>query len=767
MKTGIWAGVAAVAAAVAAANAGGADLSQEPASFTVARSDIQNQYPVLSWTLPAGVTNTVVYRAYGEGGPWSEIAETDALAATYTDETAPVGVPCWYKIAFAETVEEVRTVGNMCAATVSHQRCQLLERDWSDMTKVKDGVTVIWNSNGKIYNNGDNRSGSYVTRETVEESVHDAFDGDTVTHPNVAKGTVSGRTAVGVDMGEECFIAFARCYPRTSNATMQGNFNGITIYGSNDSASWYSSSAPAVTEAVKLDTKRWYEVASTNMAPFRYVYAHNPSKPSWCLAVCELQFYGWPASAAEGYPVGAVDLAAVQDGTSVALSWKDNGYGTTFNVERSTDGGETWTAVASGLSATVYEDADVALDGTDYLYRIASVSGEAVSYSATVRCVPYVHGDGEGLHRSALFPFIMTGASEMAEYVSTGAVSIAAATLDEERPIIDGVEGSHTNVYVTWTGRLVVPFAGTYVFRAVADGMVSVWIDDANVTRYSVESGLSELTGDAITLSAGEHDIRVAYWQGASSSGCELFWGGAVAEEPIPVSQLKPVAPNALPDGWEGARIFTGSAADCYPSDIRVNDDGSFDFAFTGTDINYNNPSKYPVRGHSFLWRPVRGDFVMTARLNMRESSWLGGEKAGLMVAANLTSTSPFEAFLLRGNKSLGLRARRASLSEPVTIGGVKAWGVGYTSKTIYIRLRRKGSKFTYSYRASKSAQWTDIYEYDDTTGYYGDTVYAGPVATCVSTGWTSTSTYRTARYAWRFSETDVRPTAGTAFLLR
>ena len=87
-------------------SASAANLTQEPASFAVARSDLRNQYAVLSWKLPADVTNTVIYRAYGEGGPWTEIAETNDLATTYTDETAPLGVPCWYKIAFAARDEE-------------------------------------------------------------------------------------------------------------------------------------------------------------------------------------------------------------------------------------------------------------------------------------------------------------------------------------------------------------------------------------------------------------------------------------------------------------------------------------------------------------------------------------------------------------------------------------------------------------------------------------------------------------------------------------
>ena len=745
-------------------SASAANLSQEPGSFTVARSDLTNQYAVLSWTLPADITNTVVYRAYGEGGPWTEIAETNNLATTWTDETAPLGVPCWYKIAFAETVEEVRTVGSKCAATVSHRRSQLLERDWSDMTHVKDGVTIIWNSGTKTYNNGDG-----VTRATAAESVMDAFDNNLKSHPNVAAPS-SGRHSIGVDLGSPCGIGFVRCYRRSGNASNQYylNVNGMTIYGSNNDSSWYAKTEPTVTEPVVVSTTlEWYETTSTNFAPYRYVYACNPNR-SWSLTVTELQFYGWPATATDGYAIGAVDLTAWWDGgSSVALSWKDNGYGTSFNVERSMDGGTTWTAIASGLSSTSYTDDDISLDGVERLYRIVSVNGNEVSYSATARCVPYVRGDGVGLHRSAFFPFIATDVSEMTEYVSTGAVHVADATLAEERAMIDGVEGSHTNVYVSWTGKLIVPFAGSYKFTAEAKGMVSVWVDDSNVTRYSAASGYSELTSAATTLAAGEHNIRVAYWQGAADHGFTLYWDGAVAKEAIPVSQLKPVVPNVFPEPWEGVRSFSSSDTVFFPSDARVNDDGSFDLAFTGADINYTDGR---TRGYNFLWRSFSGDFKMTVKMKMNASSWKAGEKAGLMVAANLSSTSPFEAFFLRGNKSLGSRARRSGLSEPKSLDGKSSWSTSYTSSTIYMRLERIGSVFTYSYRAAKTDPWTAIYRYDDSTnGFYGDTVYLGPVATCVNVGassWEGDS-YRVARYAWRFSEIDIHSIFGLSVILK
>ena len=482
----------------------------------------------------------------------------------------------------------------------------------------------------------------------------------------------------------------------------------------------------------------------------------------------ELQFYGWPETATDGYAIGAVDVAAVQDGASVALSWKDNGYGTSFNVERSTDGGTTWAALASGLSATSYTDADVALDGTEYRYRIASVSGGALSYSATVRCVPYVHGDGEGLHRSAFFPFISTAATEMAEYVSTGAVHIAAATLAEARPMIEGVEGSHTNVYVTWTGKLIVPFAGSYKFTAAAKGMVSVYVDGSSVCCYAAGSGMREITSAAKSLSAGEHDIRVLYWQGAADSGCTLYWDGAVVKEEIPLSQLKPVVPNVLPEPWEGGRPFMSSTSECCPGDLRVNGDGTFDLAFAGAD------NRTETCANEFMWRTYKGDFVMTTKLYYLPSSKTSGEKAGLMVRAGLAMSDPFESFLFRSNSyDIGLRSRRSvggGVTEPKTVaalGSKSCWGINIGSKTIYMRLTREGSKFTCLYRTSKTDPWTTAYEYTDTNGLYGDTVYVGPVAANVTVNNWVASDYRHSRYAWRFSEIDIHSPRGTNVIIR
>ena len=571
--------VAPRACSIAELEFGAEGPSAEPTAFTVARDDLTNQYAVLSWTHSANVPGTVVYRSYGEAGPWTEVADL-AGVSTWKDTTAPLGVPCYYKVAAAVGTGGSRIVGEMSAASVSHRRCQLLERDWSDMTKLKDGVTVIWSTTGtKRWG-----CGTVGTPTTDEGAAKCAFDGDEGSFPNMGVMPSNARLAVGVDLGEACCIGFIRTMPRNHSQGIT-NFKGLVFYGSNNGEAWAGTSEPALTEPTTSGVHVWNELSTTNTTPYRYVYASNPSVSTWNNMVAEIQFYGWPATALDGYPVGATELTAVQVGAAVALNWNANGAASIFTVERKAGEGD-WLTLASGLAATAYVDATVACDGTAYAYRVVTVKGEAMASSKTTAIIPYEHGGGNGLHAVYRFPYVSTNVGESVVATATNAVAIAAATAEEERALIDGVEGSHTNVFVTWTGKLIVPFDGAYRFYAAADDAVSVYIDDDNVLcNPSVVVRDGEIRSAAVTLTAGEHDILVQYWQGEGASGCTLFWDGAVMKEPIPASQLVPVPPGTLPEPWEGARTFTRDASSLFPGNVRVNPDGSFDFSFCGEDL--------------------------------------------------------------------------------------------------------------------------------------------------------------------------------------
>ena len=243
--------------------------------------------------------------------------------------------------------------------------------------------------------------------------------------------------------------------------------------------------------------------------------------------------------------------------------------------------------------------------------------------------------------------------------------------------------------------------------------------------------------------------------------------------ELIPATQLKAIVPNALPAEWEGARLFAAEET-CYPGDVRVNGDGTFDLAFAGAD---NSKTTYGDNGYVFLWRTFKGDFTATMKMTLPLGK-KSGEKGGLMLRSALDAKAPFEAFSLRGNNyDLGLRCRRAvggGIKEPKTVGGSSTWDLKCTGGTVYMRLKRKDGTFTFSYRKSASDAWTEIYTFADTDGIYGETVYLGPTASNVAinrndpanANWAG-NTYRQARYAWRVEEFKVRPAMGLQLIVR
>lgn len=93
-------------------------------------------------------------------------------------------------------------------------------------------------------------------------------------------------------------------------------------------------------------------------------------------------------------PAAATGLTATQTAAgqlSVTLTWTDVATNETgYNVEKSTDGGTTWTAVGTTLlaNATTAVDTDV-VRGTTYLYRVSAINaaGKTASNTATITLV--------------------------------------------------------------------------------------------------------------------------------------------------------------------------------------------------------------------------------------------------------------------------------------------------------------------------------------------------------------------------------------------
>ncbi len=137
-------------------------------------------------------------------------------------------------------------------------------------------------------------------------------------------------------------------------------------------------------------------VSITNTSAFRYVRYLSPNGGYGNVA--ELQFYGYLAGTSVVLPPAPGGLAATTVSSSqIALTWNAVTNAASYNVKRSTTNGGPYTVIATGVTATNYNDTGLA-DGTTYFYVVSGVNpgGEgADSVQATATTLgPLVHQYG-------------------------------------------------------------------------------------------------------------------------------------------------------------------------------------------------------------------------------------------------------------------------------------------------------------------------------------------------------------------------------------
>lgn len=81
----------------------------------------------------------------------------------------------------------------------------------------------------------------------------------------------------------------------------------------------------------------------------------------------------------------------------------------------------------------------------------------------------------------------------------------------------------NTNLYVRWNGVIRIPKDGKYTFYTESDDGSRLLIDGGQVVDNGGSHGMDEKTGD-ITLTAGDHPIRIELFQGSGPYGCKVSW---------------------------------------------------------------------------------------------------------------------------------------------------------------------------------------------------------------------------------------------------
>ena len=431
---------------------------QAATDLVVTRGAFPEVATELRWQVQPGVSASTILRAPGANGPWTEIAQLNGVNA-YTDTTAPVGVLSYYRIVndFAYDGQSVSVTNE--TPTV-FRRWRLLERDpESSMTQFRSGVKLIYTCG-----TGGNLCWTPSTGTTltaVSNSLMIAFNNVLYKYSSAiseagfayyydfadTKNADPTRTCIGVDLGEPAHFAYLRFFSGI-NENNQARLNGVVLSGSN-SADWKQSSNSTVLTTPLVWTAQaiWYEEASLDTEnTYRYLFCHNPDNNGWNNNASELQFYGWLESDVAAAAQNVTDIAATCGTTpSVTLTWTPVQYGT-YTIERKTDDAE-WQTVASGLSAATASWTDTGVTvGTLYTYRITTVNGANVAYSADCAVRPYLAGTGIGLHGVWSAGYTSTDVGESVVSVTTNAV------IDFKNVMVGGAT---ENFFVRWTGKNV------------------------------------------------------------------------------------------------------------------------------------------------------------------------------------------------------------------------------------------------------------------------------------------------------------------------
>ena len=723
----------------------------QPPTELVATHGAYPEVPAeLSWQVQPGVSDSTLLRAPGANGPWMELAQLNGVNK-YTDTTAPVGVLSYYRIV-ANFAHDGQSFSLTNETPTVFRRYRLLERDPEiSMTQFRSGVSLI-------YKGGP----TYWTGSSLEDSCMRAFNN--AVHTSSSSGdhadikAVTPRTCIGVDLGEPAHFALMRFFPRNNN----GNCNGVVLSGSNNS-NWDANGnfdvlSDPISGVAGNYTATWMERTSLDSdTAYRYLFCHNPSNNGWNDNVSELQLYGWFESDVAAAAQDVADIAVTCGTTpSATLTWTPVTYGT-YTIERRAGDGA-WSVVASALPASTatWTDSNVTV-GTLYTYRITTVNGANVAYSADCAVRPYLAGNGVGLHGVWSAGYTSTNVGESVVSVTTNAV-INFANVP--------VGGATENFFVRWTGKLIAPFAGDYSFDAEADDTVTLWIDGKPVLyRQSLDGTVQTAPGGAVTLTAGEHDIVMTWFQTSGENLCRLYWSGPVARAIIQSSQLVPV-PSVLPEGWVGARTFNGTASANNPGDVRFNANGTIDLAYGGNDL-YNGEN-----GYNFLWQPVKGDFSCVTRIDAQLATNIASSayKGGLMVRSALDVAAPFEACVIKmehGHLCIGGKRCTARGNQPKD-GGAYLDGrnggerVSDDDTGCWLRMRREGNTITYAYRKDNGS-WKTVYSFDVSPDVYGETVYVG----LTSTSYIGAEYSRTPTYDWKFSNVNIHPSMGMLIIVQ
>ena len=666
---------------------------QAPIGLAATSTDITNDYPILTWSYPSFtvVASSGVYRATAPGGPYTALTPEGINGRTLTDTNLTVGVLYYYKVSALCTNSGGGVLESPLSAYVTYRRCARIEREWG-ATAVKSGMTPF--RIGVTYGADPNSPGIDVPK---------MFDNSLSTFPDI----IPSACIVGVDLGKPYGVGKMRFSPRTA---YPGRVNGAVLRGSNEvtTATTLATFANGAANAYTLQS-------TTSSDSFRYVFATRLDSAEFYGNIAELELYGWSADSLTNVLLAPMSMAFTIQPGSFGVCWAAGTNATSYRLERMpADGSTGWGTI--GTSSTTNLNDSTAVSGVRYLYRAASLrtteSGVETAYSESFPAVTYSPGSGTGLKGSYTANYTKAyRADEALVLVQTN------ATLDltwaSGTPLIPGVASSISNVLIVWSGKLVVPHAGTYLFYTTSDDGAALRLDGQFVINDWVGHTAGLSTG-TVTLAAGQHDIRVDYFQQTSGGAMRLEWDGAVTRGVIPASQLIPgdLASDDI-GAWKGRTFNTPKLG--YHAYDSMN--AAITVASAGLDLSG------AVDGHHFVWQQLGGSFLLEAKVYQTVDPASLSAKALLMARNTIATGSAFLAPTRMATGQLGCKGRTAAGGNIADMMS-PAWQ-GAPTNPCWMRLKRAGNTFTGQYKNSGGA-WTTFYTFVDSNAVFNASMCVG-----------------------------------------
>ncbi|NOS70648.1 MAG: hypothetical protein HOP33_12050 [Verrucomicrobia bacterium] len=120
--------------------------------------------------------------------------------------------------------------------------------------------------------------------------------------------------------------------------------------------------------------------------------------------------------------------------------------------------------------------------------------------------------------------------------------------------------------FIRWTGKIRIPKDGNYTFILESDDGSRLFIDGKQIIDHNGLHGMEEKSGDA-ELKAGDHDIKIEFFENDVDAGCKFLWQPPGAtKEIVPASVLLHPAAAATQTGLQGEYYDIGQELDDFPT---------------------------------------------------------------------------------------------------------------------------------------------------------------------------------------------------------